>query len=62
MTNRDKFKYGKERLDAFTEFCDRYNCTDCPIFINSNYKPCVKVWLDMEVSEEEGEKKHDKQR
>ncbi len=51
MTNKEKFKYGEERLYAFSKFCDSHDCTDCPVLISSNYEPCVKAWLKMEAEE-----------
>ena len=53
MKNEEKFKSRKERADAFAKFCDSHDCTDCPIFISSNYEPCIKAWLKMEEEEEE---------
>lgn len=51
MTNEEKFKSRKERVDAFAKFCDSHDCTDCPIFISSNYEPCIKAWIKIEAVE-----------
>jgi hypothetical protein len=47
MTNGEKFKTAKERLENFEEFCDNHRCNDCRFGESASEAGCVLGWLDL---------------
>ena len=57
MTNGEKFKTAKERMEAFKYFCEQHKlmgCRDCPCWqVGKNWGlKCTFLWLDLEAEEE----------
>lgn len=47
MTNAEKYTTAKERIQAFTKFCDAHNCSTCPLDTAGD---CKYHWLELEAS------------
>ena len=56
MKNEEKFKTLEDRKVAFKKFCNKYDCTNCPVPGNvvSVLESCSRIWLRLQA-EEEGE-------
>ena len=57
MTNEEKYKTSKEQGEAFTKFCNCYECSECPIYaITNGAKICFTTWRNLEAETEEQSK------
>lgn len=56
MTNQERYKTPRERMEAFDAFCDQYKtCKDCQLFTiirRGGRSGCVLNWLAQESEEE----------
>lgn len=53
MTNGEKYKSIKERLEKFRKWCYGRSCDNCKFGLDDEgTEGCVFVWLEMECNEE----------
>ena len=60
MTNAEKYKSDYDRFEGFNKFCNSHECITCPIITLGIKEPCKKVWLTLQVEEEETVKEHER--
>ena len=60
ITNEEKYKTSKERIKAFSKFCNMQNrdCYGCPVAKSNDLASCALCWLKLKA-EEKGKNKND---